>query len=208
MVAGLPARNPPGIQRRVTGQSYAEFVRAEIFLPLGMTNSAVPGSPGRTAQGPVRELGRFYEQLLRDGQRANSSRPTLSERGHRPSTCGGSASERLDLLGRNSLLTADSVRLLTARHRVGMLDITFGQVMDWGLGFLLNTGHQTPYSYGPHASENTFGHGGRQSSSAFGDPDRQLAVAWACAGQPGEAAHQRRALAINTAIYEDLGLVP
>lgn len=158
------------IVRRVAGRSYAEFVRTEIFEPAGMFNSAVPGSPGRSAIGPMRELGWFYERLGR------------------------------------GLLTADSVRQLTARHRVGMLDITFGLVMDWGLGFMLNTGHHTPYSYGPYASENTFGHGGRQSSLAFCDPDRQLVVAWACAGQPGEAAHQRRAHAINTAIYEDLGL--
>jgi CubicO group peptidase (beta-lactamase class C family) len=162
------------VVRRVTGQSYAEFVRSEVFQPLGMTNSTIPGSPGRSAVGPLRELGRFYEMLLRGG---------------------------------GSVLTAESVRQLAARHRVGMWDITFGMVIDWGLGFMLNTGYHTPYSYGPHASENTFGHGGRQSSLAFCDPDRQLVVAWACAGQPGEPAHQRRALAINTAIYEDLGFV-
>jgi len=159
------------VVRRVSGRSFAEFARAEIFEPAGMRNSAIPGSPGRSALGPVRELGWFYEKLGR------------------------------------GILTAESVRQLTARHRAGMLDVTFGMVMDWGLGFMLNTGPHTPYSYGPHASANTFGHGGRQSVLAFCDPDRQLVVAWACAGQPGEAAHQRRALALNTAIYEDLGLV-
>jgi CubicO group peptidase (beta-lactamase class C family) len=62
------------------------------------------------------------------------------------------------------------------------------------------------YGFGPHASADTFGHSGNQSSCAYADPKHGLVVAWTCNGMPGEAKHQARASAINRAIYEDLGL--
>src|SRR5439155_20765241 len=116
--------------------------------------------------GPVRELGRFYEMLLGHG--------TLNGR---------------------TILKSQTVEALTARHRTGMYDQTFGHVIDWGLGFLLNSrmwGHDAPYQYGPHASPRTFGHSGSQSSTAFADPEHGLAVAVAFNGMPGEASHQQR----------------
>jgi len=63
-----------------------------------------------------------------------------------------------------------------------------------------------PYGYGPHCSPRTFGHGGSQCSIGFCDPEHCLVVAWVCNGRCGEGRHQRRNRAINTAIYEDLGL--
>ncbi|MEM6562655.1 MAG: serine hydrolase domain-containing protein [Planctomycetota bacterium] len=96
----------------------------------------------------------------------------------------------------------------TSRQRVGLTDRTFGAVIDWGHGFLINdqNGKRLPYGYGPHASPDTFGHSGNQSSCAFGDPEHDLAVAWITNGLPGEITHQRRQHALNAAIYEDLGL--
>lgn len=201
------------VVRRVDGRSYDRYVREEIFLPAGMVDSwigmpleqyhaygerlgwmyytaahpphADPDPlaaftqcrPGASGCGPVHELGRFYEILLRGGA---------------------------------PLLTAESVALLTARHRVGMRDVTFNHVLDWGLGFLLDSnryGAETvPYGFGRHCSERTFGHGGQQSSSAFADPKHGLVVAWICNGLPGEPRHQQRCRALNSAIYEDLGL--
>jgi CubicO group peptidase (beta-lactamase class C family) len=63
-----------------------------------------------------------------------------------------------------------------------------------------------PYSFGRHASTDTFGHSGNQASCAFADPKNRLVVAWACNGMPGERKHQQRQRAINNSIYEDLGL--
>ena len=63
-----------------------------------------------------------------------------------------------------------------------------------------------PYGYGPHASERAFGHGGRQSVSAFADPGHGLVVALAVNGMPGEPRHHRRNLALAGAVYQDLGL--
>jgi CubicO group peptidase (beta-lactamase class C family) len=202
------------IVRRVSGKPIDEFARANIFLPLGMLDSwlaltaehangyaeriafvydtsrgAVEPKhewnsedgltrcrPGGSARGPVRELARFYEALLR---------------------------------GSENILQPDTVRTMTSRQRAGMFDETFQFKMDWGFGFILNSnrdGFQMPYGYGRHASRETFGHSGNQSSCAFADPQHKLVVAWVCNGLPGERKHQQRQRAINNAIYEDLKL--
>jgi CubicO group peptidase (beta-lactamase class C family) len=91
-----------------------------------------------------------------------------------------------------------------------MLDQTFQHILDWGLGFIINSnryGVETvPYGFGRHSSPRTFGHGGYQSSAAFADPERRLAVAIAFNGMPGEQTHNRRIRDTLTSLYEDLGL--
>lgn len=202
------------IVQRISGQSLDSFVREKIFHPLGARSSALALSgeevsvqekriafvsdtsaaapqlkhewnsmdgltrciPGGSARGPVRELARFYEALRRGGE---------------------------------SILRSETVQALTSCRRAGMFDETFQFRMDCGLGFILNSNRdsvQMPYGYGRHASRDTFGHSGNQSSCAFCDPLHQLVVAWACNGLPGERAHQQRQRAINNAIYEDLEL--
>lgn len=137
------------VVRRLDGRPFAEYVRDEIFLPLGMDDCwiGMPAdryrgyvdagrlaqpwntevrqprphvwdeeayvtrcSPGGNGWGPMRQLGRFYEALLAGGA----------------------------LDGRRVLLP-QTVEALLARHRVGMVDHTFRQVMDWGLGFIPNS---------------------------------------------------------------------
>ena len=216
--------------RRLSGIPLAQYVREKIFDPLGMADSwigmprerfraygrriapiyatrrgtleqdAFHGSeagnvlprPGGGARGPVRELGRFYEMMRNHGAIDGADARVLS---------------------------ADSVHDMTRRHRAGMFDKTFGHVIDFGLGLIINSRGEgganpddndddetLPYGYGPYASRETFGHSGAQSSCAFCDPRHGLVVAWACNGMPGEPAHQRRQRAINAAVYEDLGL--
>jgi len=141
--------------------------------------------PGGSARGPVRELGRFYEALL-----ACRSGRTMPER-----------------VRCSDLLDPATIEGMTARQRTGIFDETFQYKLDCGLGFILNSnrdGLQMPYGYGRAASPETFGHSGNQSSCAFADPARELVVAWACNGMPGERRHQKRQRAINNAIYEDL----
>ena len=103
-----------------------------------------------------------------------------------------------------------TLRALTTRQRVGMFDHTFQHVLDWGLGFLINSnryGRETvPYGYGRHCSEDTFGHSGSQCCAAFADPAHGLVVAWVFNGMPGERIHQKRARELNSVIYEDLDL--
>ncbi len=136
--------------------------------------------PGGNARGPARDLGRFYEQLLVD---------------------------RGDLAG-TAVLPQDVARTFTTRQRSGLKDQTFKATIDWCYGFLAASadGRRIPYGYGPHASADTFGHSGNQSSCAFADPQHKLVAAWVTTGLPGELVHQKRQLAINKAIYEDLDL--
>jgi CubicO group peptidase (beta-lactamase class C family) len=137
--------------------------------------------PGTRGRGPAHDLGRFYEALLRW-----RSAP------HHES---------------GFLITPRTARNITSRQRVGMNDKTFQHVLDWGLGFLIDSkhhGHSAPYGYGPLCSEGTFGHSGAQSSCAFADPAHDLVVVWICNGLPGELRHQERARAINQAVYQDI----
>jgi CubicO group peptidase (beta-lactamase class C family) len=138
-------------------------------------------APGATARGPVRQLARFYEMLLNKGE-----------------------------LDGVRLLAPQTVEALTARHRVGMLDLTFKQKVDWGLGFLSNSNqydqHDLTYGYGPYAGPRTYGHSGSQSSTAFADPENGLVVALLFNGMPGESAHRQRMNSALRAIYEDLKL--
>jgi CubicO group peptidase (beta-lactamase class C family) len=198
------------------GRDYGRYVREMIGEPLGMEDSwvgmpeevyrgygdriavvnetaadAKPQAansvsivtstrPGSGARGPVRELGFFYEMLLGKGE-----------------------------LSGVRILSPQAVEALVAGHRIGMYDHTFRHVMDWGLGFILNSARYgadtVPYGYGPHASPRTFGHGGSQCCTGFADPEKQLAVAIAWNGRPGEAAHDRRLRETLAAVYEDLG---
>lgn len=207
---------------RLSGRPVSEYVRREIFEPLGMRDSWIgmppgryreyegegriaatwntggdgePGlhpwhdephvtgvSPGGNGRGPMRELGRFYEALLAGG------------------TLDGAR-----------LLSTPAVEAMTARHRAGMFDHTFKHVLDWGLGFILNSNQYgadtVPYAYGPHASWRAYGHSGYRSVAAFADPEHGLAVAVAWNGTPSNEAHEGRVRRVLGAVYEDLGLV-
>lgn len=137
--------------------------------------------PGGNACGPIRQLGRFYEALANGGR-----------------------------IGEASILGPQAVEAMVARHRVGLVDKTFRQQMDWGLGLIPNSAYlgapTIPYQYGPHASMRTYGHSGYRSSTAFADPDNELVVALAFNGTPSDEAHERRIDAVLAALYEDLGL--
>jgi len=132
--------------------------------------------PGGTARGPVRELGRFYEALMR----------------------GGETILRHDTVEAMTSRQREGMFDETFQFQT---DCGFGFILNSN-----RDGFQMPYGYGRHASRETFGHSGNQCSCAFVDPRHQLVVAWACNGLPGERQHQRRQRAINNAIYEDLGL--
>ena len=146
--------------------------------------SVVGCSPGGNGRGPIRDLGKFYEMLLRKGLTADGQR----------------------------LLTPQTVEALTTPQRVGMQDQTFKQKLDWGLGFIVDSKHYgeqlVAYGYGASASRRTFGHSGFQSSTGFADPKYDLVVAMVANGQPGEPAHTRRFKELAEAVYADLGLAP
>lgn len=198
------------IIRRVDGRFYSQFVRDEVFEPLGMNDcwvgmplekveqygdligtmhhtageaplpldrldskgSLTRCSPGGGGRGPMRQLARMYEMLAGDGEREGVR-----------------------------ILSPQAVAAITARHRVGLFDKTFGIVLDWGLGFGIDSS-----SHGRHSSRRVFGHGGAQSSIAYADPEHGLVVAMQTNGMPGTEKHYLRLAAISDAIYEDAGL--
>jgi CubicO group peptidase (beta-lactamase class C family) len=195
---------------RVSGVPFEQYVRDEIFGPLGMddcwvgmpidrfeaygdriglmhvTSSGTPERlrgidsprvasepmPGANGRGPMNQLGRLYETLLGHGERQGVR-----------------------------LLSPMTVAAISARHRTEMLDETFGVVMDWGLGLVVDW-----YATGRYSSRRAFGHGGHQSSVAFCDPEHDLVVAVVCNGMPGRDRHSARLDAISSAVYLDLGI--
>ena len=207
------------IVRRLDGRPIEDFVREEIFLPAGMSNSwlALPsdrfqaygsqvGVLQNTEVVPCRPLGFDTEQAAGACRPSGSGRGPVRELGwfYEMLLAGGCR-------GGRRVVSPQTVAALTARHRVGMVAHRFQQRIDWGLGFLIDSKHYAQpalsYGYGVHASPRTFGHSGFQSSCAFADPEYGLVVAWICNGAPGEDRHQPRQSAINAAIYEDLELV-
>jgi CubicO group peptidase (beta-lactamase class C family) len=206
------------IVQRLGGMKFSDYVREEICLPFGMNDSwiGMPAEqydqygdrlgilqqtekgqlkplapwnmreavthcrPAANGHGPIRELGRFYEMLLAGGR----------------------------LPGGPRILQPQTVTALTSRQRIGMFDQTFRHVIDWGLGFIINSNRHgadtVPYGFGVDAGESTFGHNGFQSSTAFADPEHKLVVAVVCNGACGDAAHDRRMREIDAAIYADL----
>lgn len=145
-------------------------------------NRAEAHNPGGGALGPARDLAAVYQCLLDDGRTPDGT----------------------------VILRDSTVKEMTTRQRIGLKDHTFKQVIDWGLGFLVNSARYgalaLPYGYGRHASDDTFGHGGMQSSTGFADPDNQLCGAIIFNGLPGEPKHQKRIDTAMTALYEDLGI--
>lgn len=212
------------IVQRLDGRRFADYVQQEICRPLGMDDCWVgmpaeryrdyraagriaptydteegeprehgwdaearvaPPSPAGNGHGPMRGLGRFYEALLAGG------RPP-----------GGAAASRI--------LSPQAVEAMTARHRTGLFDHTFQHVIDWGLGFIVDSkqyGADTvPYAYGRLCSPRTYGHSGYRSSTGFADPEHRLVVALAMNGTPSAADHERRIRQVLDAVYVDLGL--
>ena len=198
------------IVARVSGCPYGQYVRDEIFGPLGMddcwvgmptdryeaygdrigfmhvTSERAPvrlrgidsaracaePMPGANGRGPMNQLCRLYDMLLGEGERAGVR-----------------------------ILSPVTVAAISARHRTGMVDETYGVEMDWGLGLVVDW-----YASGRYSSRRAFGHGGHQSSVAFCDPEHDLVVAVVCNGMPGRERHSARLDSISSAIYVDVGI--
>jgi CubicO group peptidase (beta-lactamase class C family) len=210
------------IASRKRDRDFRELVRGELFLPLGMHDSWLGMSePALTASAP------------RLGQTFDTSGPEPKPRSAAPDTPaqltavmpGGNGRGPMRELARLLELlrcrgTLDGVRMLapttvealTARQRCGLHDHTFGQVLDWGLGLLLDSklhhaGATHLYGYGPYASPRSFGHSGFRTTLAFCDPEHDLTVACSWNGLvASDAVHSERQNALCAAIYEDLGL--
>lgn len=207
------------VVRRTDGRPFDAYVSEEIFEPLGMGDSWLALPPERwVAYGD--RMGVMHDTSGPEAKVVAALAGPDGFSSPRPSSSGvGPAGDLLRffvaLVGKGELdgvgvLSAQTVDAMCARHRAGLTDETFGAVVDWGLGVMVNSWQYkrrpAPYGYGDHASLRSFGHGGSQSSVAFADPDAGLAAVVIFNGMAGEAGHHRRTQPVMNALYEDLGL--
>ena len=208
--------------RVLDGRALPQYVREELFLPLGMHDSWI-GIPPKDYAAYGDRMG-----VLQDTAPAGPARrPNSFDNAETAATCrpGGNGRGPIRELGRFyemllahgtldgvTILSPQTVEAITARQRVGMFDHTFKHIIDWGLGIIVNSNQYgvdtVPYGFGPYASWRTFGHSGFQSSVAFADPTNRLAVAIVFNGTPGDTAHDQRVRTVLATLYEELDLVP
>lgn len=178
---GMPPDVLDGEERKI-GRMYVLKQGELLPHPFANTREArLHVRPAGNGRGPIRELARFYEDMLAGWLRDESN-----------------------------VLSQESIRLMTGRQREGLFDETFQHKMDWGLGFMPDNNRYgadtVPYGFGKHCSASAFGHGGAQSSVGMADPEHELVVALAFNGMPGEPRHQKRIRHVMSALYEDLDL--
>ena len=203
--------------QRLDGRPFAQYVREEIFVPLGMVDCHVGMSDelfeAYKAEGRLAEL----RTLAAGGVPLNGKLEGVTDKEVTACVPGsngrGPAEQWLSLFqmlldeglgpGGTRLLQPATVRGLSRRYRVGMYDEVQGVVCDWSLGLSVASTLS-----GAHASPDTFGHGGSQSSVGFCDPEHKLAVVIVTNARPGPKLHYERMHRLSTLLYEDLGLVP
>lgn len=203
------------IVERASGSSFESFVQDFILDPLDMNNTFPNVAPGlasdldgrlavmhKTGRGEI-AVDPMYspERLGRFVRPGSSFHGTASDmvRFYAMLLNGGVSTDG------DSVVSKDTVSALTTQQHDGLLDETFGVVMDRGLGFFIDSqrhGPGVPYGYGVAASPTTFGHGGKESSTGFADPERGLAVSLIFSGMPGEPRHDRRLKQVLAAVYE------
>ena len=199
------------IVQRLDGRPVPQYVREEIFEPLGRHDSWV-GMPAERFHAYGDRIGVLH--LVRPGRDPMPFPRIDTEEGCVACVPGGAGRGPIRelarlyeaMLGKGQrgdvrILDTVTAEAMVARHRVGMHDETFGIALDWGLGFIIDS-----VNYGRHCSPRAFGHGGGQSSVGFADPEHALVVAVVMNGLPGPQAHYRRLSEVTAAIYEDAGL--
>jgi CubicO group peptidase (beta-lactamase class C family) len=202
------------VVQRLSGRPLASYLRENVFARCGMDNTYLAMTPaeqsenaGRLAITQVTGKGAPTDLGFETPTALASPRPSGSVRG--PARELGKFYEAMLARGRG-LISSQTVEAMTARHRVNARDRTFAALLDWGLGFMVNSARygnaDAPYQFGPHASPRAFGHSGNQSSVGLADPERGLAVAVVFNGLPGEKEHQPRMRRVLALIYEELGL--
>ena len=196
-------------------RSWQEMVGDDVLGPLAMPDSALALEADAFARLAPRTATSWATPPSVDAPRALDDPPAVAAT-CMPGSSGRGPVEELPrllealYLGGGPLLSRTAAEAVTARHRSGVKDRTFGAVLDWGLGVIVDAkvhGRDlVPYGFGATASPRTFGHGGAQSAGLLCDPEVGLVAALACTGRCGDAAHSRRVHEIFTLLYEDLGL--
>jgi CubicO group peptidase (beta-lactamase class C family) len=201
---------------RVTGRAFDAYVSEEILEPLDLADTWLALTPERYAAYGDR-VGVMYNTSDPKAPKpiAALERPTGYAVVHPSRSAIGPVADLVTFYaalaaGGRGVVSPQTVAAMAARHRAGMVDETFDQIIDWGLGVMVNSWHYrkrpASYGYGDHAGWRAFGHGGAESTLAFADPENDLVAALICNGMPGEARNHRRTQRVINALYQDLGL--
>ncbi len=201
------------VVRRVDGRRFEQYVRDEVFAPLGMGDCWV-GMPAARHAAYGDRIGTMHSTsdpaagavplaALDSAEALSRCVPGGGGRGpmhqyaqlYRALLRGG----ELDGV---RILSPQSVDTMAARHRVGLFDETYHVPCDWGLGVQVDA-----YAMGGYASPRSFGHGGALSSFAFADPEHALVVVMQTNGMCANDDHYTRLSDAAEAVYVDLGLV-
>ena len=173
--------------RRVDGRMPADFMRDELFEPLGMQASLGTGRDSAAAVVPVEAKS---EVTLLDPEGSERRTSDIVRRFSMPSTlrgqlpaanaigtaealarfyamleCGGELDSR-------RLLREETVRAAASVQWTADYDRTTTLPASYGLGFIVGG------AFEPFDQPGVFGHPGQQSTIGYGDPARGLAVAY------------------------------
>ncbi|MGE3960300.1 MAG: serine hydrolase domain-containing protein [Dehalococcoidia bacterium] len=226
--AALPAQWEPGtavgyhpvtygfalgeVIRRVDGREPRDFLREEIFEPLGMHASLGTDHPDEVALPEA-----MSEVTFQDPEGSEGRTSAIVDRFRRPETL------RAQMPAANGIGTAealarfyamlvsggalDGVRLLrpetiadaTRVHARTDLDLSTGLPSSYGLGFIVGG------LFAPFDQPGVFGHSGQQCAIAYGDPAHGLAVAYLTNGLHDPYVVQVRTEEMTWAILEACG---
>ena len=144
------------IIRRISGVPFAQYVREQIFLPLGMDNCYIGMSKDTFER--YHADGLFAELRTMTPKGKMLTKGTVQTAPHEvmasvPGSNGrGPAREWLKVfecltnggVGANGtrILAEKTVRMFSRRHRIGMFDVVQGILCDWTLGLFVRTGDQ------------------------------------------------------------------
>jgi CubicO group peptidase (beta-lactamase class C family) len=209
------------IVRRIDGRPYPQFVREEIFEPLGMSDTWLGMPPERHRE--YASVGRLAPMHLSTGisKPIPHNFPLWGDSADALAICrpGGSARGPIHDLGKfyeamlnggGGVIRPQTVEAISARHLVGMRDRTFGYPLDRGLGVVVDSKQYCNSAawFGNRCSRRTWGHAGYFSSVGFLDPENKIAVALVFNGmiESQEGRHDLRMISTLDAVYDDLGV--
>jgi CubicO group peptidase (beta-lactamase class C family) len=194
------------IVRKTDGRPIEEYLREELFQPLGMTGSSLGISSDRAAQ-----LGDRLSQITEKAVPNPPPNPWNDPRGRARILPGGNGYGPAHDLAQFYLMLAnggewdghrflknETVALFTAVQRRGMVDRTFSiqggvEVKPlWGYGFAKGPVVPMPHTWGMLCTSAAYGHGGARSSIGLVEPTRDLVIVSITNGLPTPAQNVAR----------------